>query len=256
MMEKVSAMADIFPGAALSVPSWVIPGSYLENLRFLEDKADVRGVELLFFLYDDEIALQLETEWEGILGMKDRFVFTAHLPDRILPQHEALVERLDPLARSFVAHPGPAENAPALAALLADWEKRYPPRPDLPGPPSRRFLAENTQSGLFEALLPHLGEAAGICMDTGHLLLEGKSPADFFKTHRDRIGEIHLHGVDREKAVLDGRLADHRAVRAEEDWFRELFPLLREFNGIINTEVFSWEEASAGMESIKLFARS
>jgi hypothetical protein len=256
-MEKTATMADIFPKAALSVPSWVIPGTYLENLRFLEDKADVRGVELLFFIYDSEVRLQLDDEWEGILRFKDRFVFTAHLPDPLLPEHEDLVERLDPLARSFVAHPGAPENAPALASLLKGWEKRYPPRAGPPGaPPPSRFLVENTQPGLFEALLPCLEGSAGICMDTGHLRLEGKSPADFFKAHRDRIGEIHLHGIDREKAAQDGRLADHRAVQAGEPWFGELFPLLREFAGVINAEVFAWEEAAAGMESIKLFART
>jgi hypothetical protein len=249
-------MADIFPTAALSVPSWVIPGTYLENLRFLEDKADVRGVELLFFMYNGSVRLELDAEWEGILQFRDRFVFTAHLPDPLLPEHEYLVERLNPLARSFVVHPGPPENAPALAALIMDWEKRYPPRTGSPGAPRRRFLAENTKPGWFEALLPHLEGAAGICMDTGHLLLDRKNPADFFKTHRDRIGEVHLHGIDREKAALDGRLADHRAVQAGEKWFGDLFPLLREFDGVINTEVFSWEEAAAGMDSIKLFAQT
>ncbi|MDR1249444.1 MAG: AP endonuclease [Treponema sp.] len=253
-MGNPTTMADIFPKAMFSVPSWVIPGTYLENLRFLENKTDIRGVELLFFIYDSEIRLQLNAEWEGILQFKDRFVFTAHLPDPLLPEHEELVERLDPLARSFVAHPGPAENAPALAALLKDWEKKYPPRSGFPGaPPPGRFLAENTHVGRLDALLPYLG-SMGLCMDTGHLLLEGKSPADYFRAHRERIGEIHLHGIDREKAALDGRLADHRAVQAREEWFRELFPLLREFAGVINTEVFSWEEAAAGMERIKLFA--
>lgn len=253
-MEKAASMADLFPRATISVPSWVIPGTYLENLRFLEDKADVRGVELLFFMYDDDVRLELNAEWEGILRFKDRFVFTVHLPDSILPEHEELVERFNPLARSFVVHPGQPENAPALAALIMDWERRYPSGPS--GAPPRRFLAENTKPGWFEALLPHLEGAAGICMDTGHLLLDGKNPADFFKAHRNRIGEIHLHGIDREKASADGRLADHRAVQAGEQWFGELFPLLREFDGVINTEVFSWEEAAAGMESIKLFART
>jgi hypothetical protein len=204
-------------------------------------------------MYDAEIRRQLDDEWEGILQFKDRFVFTVHLPDSILPEHEELVERVSPLARSFVVHPGQPENAPALAALIMDWERRYPPRSGPAGAPSRRFLVENTKPGWFEALLPHLEGAAGVCMDTGHLLLDGKNPADFFKAHRDRIGEIHLHGIDREKAALDGRLADHRAVQAGEKWFRDLFPLLGEFDGVINTEVFSWEEASAGMESIKLF---
>ena len=39
----------------LSVPSYVIPGTYAENLRFLVEKPEVDGVELLFYMYDEEI---------------------------------------------------------------------------------------------------------------------------------------------------------------------------------------------------------
>jgi hypothetical protein len=35
-----------------------------------------------------------------------------------------------------------------------------------------------------------------------------------------------------------------------------LFPLLKDFTGIINTEVFSWEEAAAGIHSLKLCVNS
>lgn len=225
----------------ISVPSWVIPGTYLENLRFLEGKDEVSGVELLFFLYDEEIKKMLDREWEGILEYRKRFAFTAHLPDPLLPAHRELVERLAPLVRHFVAHPGPPGTAAELAALAGGWAAEFP---------RCRFLLENTSPGLLEALLPHLDSNAGICMDTGHLLLEGADPAAWFAGRRGRTGEIHLHGVDRDKAALDGRLPDHRPVAAGADWFRRLRPLLDEFNGVINMEVFSWEEAR---ESIAVF---
>jgi sugar phosphate isomerase/epimerase len=83
-------------------------------------------------------------------------------------------------------------------------------------------------------------------MDTGHLLLGGESPAAFFSRHRDRIAEIHLHGVDRGAALRDGRLADHRRLRRGEAWLCELLPLLKDYGGVVNLEVFSWEEARAG----------
>ncbi|GHV28251.1 hypothetical protein AGMMS4952_11460 [Spirochaetia bacterium] len=267
-----SLAETIFPNAHLVVPSWVIPGTYLENLRFLADKPDVQGVELLFFIYNGEIRDQLDAEWEGIRQFADRFIFTAHLPDTLLPEHEELVHRLNPLARNFIVHPGLTENAPALGSLVNSWGKKYPPFPQSgsrdstssetgsPGslPSYRtdlpvRFLVENTNPGWLDALLPYLDGDVGLCMDTGHLLMEGKPPADFFAKHRERIGEIHLHGIDREKAALDGRLPDHRPVRATEQWFGELFPLLKSFTGNINLEVFSWKEVSAGTCSIKQY---
>ncbi|MDR1353543.1 MAG: TIM barrel protein [Treponema sp.] len=225
----------------ISVPSWVIPGTYLENLRFLEDKEEVSGVELLFFLYDGEIKKTLDAEWQGILEYRERFVFTAHLPEPLLPGHRELVERLAPFARHFIAHPGPPEKAAELAALVNGWAAEFP---------RCRFLLENTNPGLLDALLPHLDSNAGLCMDTGHLLLEGADPAGRFAENSERIAEIHLHGVDRDRAALDGRLPDHRPITAEAAWLGRFRPLLKEFKGVINMEVFSWEDAR---ESIAVF---
>jgi hypothetical protein len=226
----------------ISVPSWVIPGTYLENLRFLEDKDEVSGVELLFFIYDGEIKKMFDDEWEEILRRRERFTFTAHLPDPLLPCHRELVERLAPLVRHFIVHPDPAETTGELAALVNGWAAEFP---------RCRFLAENTGPGLLEALLPHLDEAAGICMDTGHLLLEGADPAAWFAARRERIAEIHLHGVDRDRAALDERLPDHRPVAAEAAWFKRLRPFLEEFDGVINVEVFSWEEARESIAALQ-----
>jgi sugar phosphate isomerase/epimerase len=89
-------------------------------------------------------------------------------------------------------------------------------------------------------------------MDTGHLLLEGQNPTSFFSSNCDRIKEIHLHAVDREKAAIDGRLADHRQLRHDEPWLLKLLPLLKDYQGVINLEVFSWEEAERGIEIIRL----
>ena len=232
------------PGPSiLSVPSWVIPGTYAENLRFLDNRKEVEGVELLFFLYDNEVKAQLESEWDEICGYAKRFIFTAHLPEPLLPAHGELVARLAPLVRHFIIHPA-AENPDAQASLLANWVEQY----------GTMFLAENTSPGLLEAFLPHLENLSphirrktGICMDTGHLLLEGQNPADFFTRHRNSIAEIHLHGVDREQAAIDGRLADHRRLRGDEKWLLELLPLLGDYGGIVELEVFSWEEASASI---------
>ena len=227
----------------LSAPSWVIPGTYTENLRFLWDKKEIEGVELLFFLYDDEIKAQLDSEWEEINRYRERFIFTAHLPGLLLSAHSELVARLAPLVRHFIVHPA-AENPEAQVRLLKEWTERY----------KASFLMENTKAGLLEALLPGLGIDAGLCMDTGHLLLEGKNQAAFFANHRERIAEIHLHSTDQKKAVIDGRHIDHRQLRGDEPWLLELLPLLKNYRGVINLEVFSWEEARECIDILKYTA--
>jgi hypothetical protein len=223
--------------STLIVPSWVIPGTYIENLRFLETKESIHGVELLFFLYDDKIKTQFDSEWEDICRYKERFVFTAHLPELLLPSHEELIARLAPMVMHFIVHPV-AKKPAAQARLLAEWTERY----------GAVFLMENTNPGLLEAMFPHMEASSGLCMDTGHLLLNGQNPAEFFTAYRWRIGEIHLHAVDHEKASIDGKLADHRRLRQDEPWLRELLPLLADYSGVINLEVFSWEEATAGID--------
>ncbi len=237
----------------VAVPSWVIPGTYAENLRFLAGRPAIAAVELLFFLYDEGVAALLEREWDALAAHRDRFAFTAHLPDRIGSEHEALVARLSPLVESFVVHPWPAEEAEDFAALLNSWIDRYDPAPrPAPCPAGRRFLVENTRKGRLEAVLP-LVPAAGICLDTGHRLLEGASPAAAAALWGDRIGEIHLHAVDEAAAAADGRLADHRALRGDEGWLAELSPFLRDFAGTVDLEVFSWAEAEASLRGLERF---
>ncbi|MHB9293624.1 hypothetical protein Holit_02751 [Hollandina sp. SP2] len=226
----------------LAVPSWVIPGTYLENLMFLQGQPVIKGVELLFFFYDRETQALLQKEWEGIQELRNRFSFTVHLPEPLLPVHAELVERLLPLARHYIFHPGPPEDAQALAGLIASWGNRF-------NWGKNPFLAENTLLRKFEALLEYLPDDVGICMDTGHLLLEGKEPGAFYRRFKERIQEIHLHGLDREKARIDGRLPDHRPLHLEEPWFQEMIPLLAAFTGTVNLEVFSWEEV---LESIRV----
>jgi hypothetical protein len=232
----------------VSVPSWVIPGTYVENLKFIAEQPEIGGVELLFFIYDDEIEKQFDDELPEIRDYAGRFVFTAHLPENLKDEHAELVEKLLPFVRHFIVHPPKDRSAAeSHARLINGWADDYG------NPPGGfcRFLAENTNPGLLENLLPLLNDRVGLCMDTGHLLIEGRNPAGYFSQRRGGIAEIHLHGLDREKAAVDGRLPDHRPVKEDAPWFRELFPLLEDFNGVLNLEVFSWGEAAQSIAAIK-----
>lgn len=234
----------------ITVPSWVIPGTYLENLKFLRDKPEIQGVELLFFLYDAEVRTLLDQEWAEILEYRNRFTLTVHLPDPLLPEHEELVQRLASAVRHFIVHPDPPDRAQAQGDLLRSWGNRYG------GGASPRFFVENTRPQRLESLLPYLGEETGICMDTGHLLLEGQSPGAFFTRRQSRIGEIHLHSLAPPQALADGRLADHRPLTrgdmvAPHSWLAELLPLLSRFEGVVNLEMFSWEEVYASLTLLR-----
>jgi hypothetical protein len=209
------------------VPSWVVPGTYLENIRFLENKPEISGVELLFFLYDEETRRLFEKEYDEIARYKNRFRFTAHLPEPLKAEHGELIDRLSPLVEHFIVHPDGS-------ALF----------------PDNRFVLENTRLEKFENALQKLPPDKSVCMDTGHLLLEDKSPADFLHYYGKHVKEIHLHGLDREKALLDGRLPDHRPVKKNDRWLQELLPELDRFGGVVNLEVFSWAEVAESLDAL------
>jgi hypothetical protein len=213
----------------IAAPSWVIPGTYLENIQFLSEKDFIGAVELLFFLYDDDISSAFLQELPAIRGFTERFVFTAHLPDDLNEGHEDLVALLSPFVKHFIVHPAARARARAQAYYLKKWMERYG---------RRRFLLENTSAGRLEAVLSYLDNDVPLCMDSAHLLIDGASPANFAETYGDRILEIHLNGFCAE--VEGGAYSSHKPLRLKDVWLLELLPFLRSFSGIVNLELFSW----------------
>jgi hypothetical protein len=203
----------------LSVPSFVIPGTYLENVLFLEDFAEIRAVELLFYLYDPETRELLVREREGLAARRGRFSFSAHLPDDLKPEHAEILELTRDLAGRYILHPPPSGDLEFLR-LVKGWRATY----------GEVFLLENLIDRSFESLAAGLPDLP-LCLDTGHLQLSGGGIAGFLRRYGPRLREIHLHGVRQG--------VDHRPFDGAEPWFRELEPFLRGFTGVVNLEVFS-----------------
>jgi len=214
----------------LSVPSYVIPGTYLENLRFLEERTDCRAVELLFFMYDDETAALLAAERAGLRDYASRFAYTVHLPDEIAPAHEEILEATADYAEGYVVHPPRrAQALPAFVGLLNAWRARYG---------EQRLRLENTRLTAFEAAEAALRDSSlgppCLCADLGHLLMEGVEPSAWVAARAERVRELHVHGYD-------GR-SDHVPFGPEEAWLAALAPFARGFQGPIEVELFSWAE--------------
>ena len=56
------------------------------------------------------------------------------------------------------------------------------------------LCVENLEDSLFELALPVIEQhGASICLDVGHLALQGSSVLTFLEKHKERIREIHLH---------------------------------------------------------------
>lgn len=225
----------------LSVPSYVIPGTYAENLRFLADKPEVEGVELLFYLWDAEVAGLLDRELAEIRSFMDRFRFTAHLPDRILPEHRVLLDRIADTARSFVVHPpSDLDGMAPFADLLSAWRSEF----------GDRFFLENLRSESFGRVLRVLPDIP-LCVDAGHILAEGGDPAQLLARLRSagrRIEELHLHGLSGD--------ADHRPFGEGASWLRDLAPFLAGFDGVAEIELFDWEEVRTALAAVRRAAEA
>jgi hypothetical protein len=216
----------------LSLPSYIMPGTYLENVLFLSEAFPaVKNVELLFFYYDSDTRRLFDSERQGLESMKNRFGYTLHLPDTLLPEHREFVAAVQHAVRHFIVHPPRDDSSPSLESFLPEWISRF----------GRKFLLENTVLPRFKACRARLPEMP-VCVDVGHLLLEGVSPARFLRKEWDEVREIHLHGVKNGK--------DHTGFDADEPWFRELVPLLGDFDGVINLEVFSAAEANRIIQAL------
>jgi hypothetical protein len=215
----------------LSVPSYVIPGTYGENVEFLARIPEIRAVELLFYYFDPGSRDLFVREKELIASYRGRFDFGVHMPEPLHPEHEALIELTRDLCGRYILHPPPGDHR-RFGRFAGLWRERY----------GDVFLIENLIGRDFSPVADAL-DSFPLCCDTGHLLRSGADVGAFFLRYGARIAEIHLHGV------IEG--ADHRSFSAGEAWFRGIVPFLRSFPGVVNLEVFSEIEVRELIEVLR-----
>jgi hypothetical protein len=217
-------------GWTLSVPSYIVPGTYLENVRYLEGLPVIQAVELLFYLYDRDARELLARERAGLAARRGRFSFSVHLPDALEPEHVEILALTRSLSERYILHPPPSGEKDFLR-LVRDWRAEH----------GELFLLENLIGRCFEDLAAAMPDLP-LCLDTGHLLRSGSGIRDFLSRHGARVREIHLHGVRQGE--------DHRPFLATESWLQDLLPFLEHFSGVVNLEVFSRPELDECLRSL------
>ncbi len=216
----------------LSCPSYIIPGTWWENIQHIEENLPaISNVELLFFMYDDETKRLLAPEEEKILSYEGRLTLTVHLPDPLYSEHEELIEKTSPLANYWIIHPPEEGEEPAFTAMINSWRSRY----------GNRFLLENL-IGRNHFWFVHQTEWP-LCLDTGHALRRGHSPLQYFLRWKKRIKEIHLHDIHQNK--------DHSPLSADSIWLKDFIPALSEYTGILTIELFKETELRSSLQVLK-----
>ncbi|HON88733.1 MAG TPA: cobamide remodeling phosphodiesterase CbiR [Spirochaetia bacterium] len=214
----------------ISVPSYVIPGTWLENIRFLKNRSDIHAVELLLFLWNETIRSEFLSELEAIKQLKNRFIFTLHLPESDYAILTEIIELTHTFVSSYCVHPPPdSTESCTFAASLATLEQQF----------QRPIVLENTTMSKLERLLDCYLDMKpsihpGLCMDTAHLLKEGIAPIDFIAQYGQFIKTIHLNDFRGNK--------EHKPISFQSDWLIPCIPFFKQFSGIIEFELFSINE--------------
>ena len=231
----------------LVVPSWLVPGGWLENVEVAAGLGWASGIELLFFSFEGEDRELFLSERDRIINAAARggLSLSVHLPDPLLPAHCELVELLAPAAECFVVHPPRRDEADGWRALLSVLRRRH----------GDRFLLEYTGAEAFasaEETLPGLP----LCADTGRLLVEGMDPASWIAQRVERIREVHLHGAEAAGEAAGDTVSprDHRVFSGREPWLSALRPFLSDWAGRIELEVFSLAKVEAARTALKELA--
>jgi len=224
----------------LCVPSWQLSGSWLYNAEKLVDLAWIDGIELLFFSFDDETRKLFAAERKALAGLAERFSFSLHLPDPLMPADRELVEMTKSFVDDYVFHPygfgdSSWENrdGPAWGALVREMRAAYG---------RERFVMEYTGEKAFEKSLELLPDLS-LCADTGCLIRNGHQPLAWIRNHAGSLREIHLHAARGNK--------DHFALGPDDAWLPDLAKAAGESDWRIVLETFSLEESRASYDELR-----
>ena len=240
---------------SLTVPSWLYPEGYLENVARVAPYVD--GVELLFF-EGGLGSLPQADEWEMLRRLQERhgLSYNIHMPidenlaatdpgerQRALEAHErlfALVAPLSPVTHTVHLDRPPGVDPNAWLACARDSLSALSRLMD-----PARITVETLDYDLLP--LADTLESLGfhVCLDLGHLIHFGLPLAATLERLGPLCRMVHLHGV------AEGK--DHRSLSLMDPHLMDaLLPFLASYTHTLSVEVF---KAAPCFESIALLAK-
>jgi sugar phosphate isomerase/epimerase len=243
-------------GFRLSVPSFIYPAGYAENVQRLGGAVD--EIELLLFESDPaELPSPAEIDELAHLAQGLQITYNIHLPIDIDPAAADRKVRLNAVDRiagvvalaaplfptTYTLHLPCSSHREDTAALSA-WQARSIESLDLllsKAPLEAGQLSIETLDYPPEWLAPvisALGCAA--CIDVGHVLKHGFDLKKVLVDLAPQTTIIHLHGTLAGSDHLDLASLDRSA-------WKTLHPFLTSFQGSLSLEVFSPERLYASM---------
>jgi sugar phosphate isomerase/epimerase len=115
---------------------------------------------------------------------------------------------------------------------------------------------ENLEDALFDLALPLIKQhGVSICLDVGHLALQGSSELSFMEQHGEKVREIHLHDALVPPADGRQRASDHLALgKGQIDYTAFLHKLAAlGYEGPIILEVNSMADLEQSLDQLKAY---
>jgi sugar phosphate isomerase/epimerase len=242
----------------LGTTSFIYPDLYAENVRALAPYLD--EIELL--LFESREPGSLPDAWEldrlAELRQEEGVSYNIHMPtdvdagspdpaerDLAVKTYGRVIDLTRPLAPSTLTiHlPYDPNRDGGVDGWLADAKDSFGRLLDR-GANARRISIETLDYSLdlIKPLIEDLD--LSVCLDVGHVTLQGLDPLEVYETWKDRISIIHLHAVERGM--------DHQSLdRMPPADFVKIRTMLEDFTGTLSLEVFSFDKLKRSLDFFK-----
>lgn len=240
----------------IGTTSFIYPDHYLANVELLGPFLD--EVELLFFesAEIDTLLSPSFIEKLRLLAIETALSYNIHLPTDISishpdPQHRQkaaeimikIINRAAPLCPSTHTLHLPFTENSFDSNSVRKWQERIYESVEeiLIAGIKGDSISIETLDYPFDLVAGIVSDMnLTICLDLGHLILNGDDFERKFDEYCDDIAIIHLHGVS------NGR--DHLSIdRLPEKHLVPVFRILRQFDRSLSLEVFGFDDLSASL---------
>lgn len=200
-----------FPGVRLGGTSWVVEGSFADNLRELSREAR----DMQFVLFDNKYGVNIpskeEVSWLAALKNELGMSCTVHFPHDICLSTEPaervrcedsclrimeLFAPLDPFA--WILHLDGEQYGAYPSADMEGWlekTRRSVARLAAAAADKEKICAETLDYN-FRLVYPAVAEnGISVCLDVGHLVRYGHPVLEQMETYLPVTRVIHIHGV-------------------------------------------------------------
>jgi sugar phosphate isomerase/epimerase len=252
----------------LGTTSYILPADLITNVRFLAPYVD--DIELVLFEADDESNLPDEKAIDVLNGVacSNDLSYTVHLPLGLRLGSMEEEERRSSVVKALHIVELTSSLNPAAYVLHFEGDRRgLVPSENMAGwinglrasvaellgagTPSRLFCVETLDYpfALIDPIVYEFG--LSVCLDIGHILLQGYPLDAYLAKYQDRIRVFHAHGIRENK--------DHRDLGGlRESDLALLFGHLRLCRSpapVLTLEVFDENDFCLSLEVVERMAQ-